>query len=416
VTFYGMATFEGPLMSLRSVNALSHNSEWTIGHVHGAALGWNGLIAFALAYWLVPKLYKTKLHSTGLANLHFWTATVSIFLYMVALWIAGIAQGLMTLQFNDQARLMYPDWMEILRTTVPFYWLRTLAGLIYLAGVFLCIWNVVMTIRKAPGPMEATTVQVPRLTPDIEVGKHIDAAIDQPTVRERGNALHALVERWPTVMIVGITIALVIGGLCEIVPQLIQGAVTPKIASVKPYTPLELYGRDVYIREGCNTCHTQMIRTLRAETERYGDYTRAGEMIYDRPFLWGSKRTGPDLWREGGLRPHAWHWAHMEDPTSMSPGSTMPRYPWLYADATDYASLKNKIAVLSNPPLFTPYSREERDDPAAVAKAQAAKVAAELKSQLQPADQAKVNADREIIAMIAYLQRLGTDLKGGAKP
>jgi cytochrome c oxidase cbb3-type subunit I/II len=418
VTFYGMATFEGPLLSLRTVNALSHNSEWTIGHVHGGAMGWNGLIAFALAYWLIPKLYKTKLHSTGMANLHFWTATVSIFLYMVALWIAGVTQGLMTLQFNDEARLMYPDWMEIVRTTIPFYWLRVFAGFLYLSGIFLCIWNVVMTVRRAPGPMQVTTVQVPRLTPDVEVGPHIDAALDKPTVREKGNALHALVERWPTVMIVLITISLVIGGLCEIVPQLIQGAVTPRIASIKPYTPLELAGRDIYIREGCVGCHTQMVRTLRAETERYrgaeypggASYTRAGETIYDRPFLWGSKRTGPDLWREGGLRNHAWHWAHMEDPTSMAPDSTMPRYRWLYEDATDYASLPRKLAVLAGAPIYTPYSREERENCVELAKAQAAKVAGELRSQIDPADRAKVDQDKEIIALIAYLQRLGTDL------
>ena len=415
VTFYGMATFEGPLLSLRSVNALSHNSDWTIGHAHGGALGWNGLIAFALAYWLIPKLYKTKLHSTGLANLHFWTATVSIFLYMVALWIAGIAQGLMTLQFNDEARLMYTDWMEIVRTTIPFYWLRAAAGLLYMVGIFLCIYNIIMTIRRAPGGLETTTVQVPRLAPDVEVGKHIDAALDQPTVRAKTNALHSLVERWPTTMIVLITVSLVIGGFCEIVPQLIQGAVTPKIASVKPYTPLEIAGRDIYIREGCNTCHTQMVRTLRAEVERYGDYTRAGEMIYDRPFLWGSKRTGPDLWREGGLRPHSWHWAHTEDPTSMAPGSTMPRYPWLYTWETDYAALPSKIGVLAMPPLYTPYDREVVKDPISAAKTQAKQVADELRAQLtDPIDRARVKDDSEIIAMIAYLQRLGTDLKKGA--
>ncbi len=425
VTFYGMATFEGPLLSLRSVNALSHNSEWTIGHVHGAAMGWNGLIAFALAYWLIPKLYKTKLHSTGLANLHFWTSTAAIFLYMVALWIAGIAQGLMTLQFNDQAQLMYPVWMEIVATTIPFYWLRTFAGLLYLLGLVLCIWNVAMTMRRAPGRMEETTVSLARMAPDVEVGKHIDAAIDQPTAPARLNALHALVERWPTLMIVGITIALAVGGVAEIVPQLIQGAVTPKIAAIKPYTPLELAGRDIYIREGCVGCHTQSVRTLRAETERYrgaeyagGDSsTRAGEMIYDRPFLWGSKRSGPDLWREGGFRNHAWHWAHMEDPTSMSQGSTMPRYPWLYRWKTEYDTLPSKIGVLAMPPLFTPYSREEVEDPITPAKAQARKVADELKTQItSEEDRARIDPDLEIIALIAYLQRLGTDLpKGGGK-
>ena len=388
-------------------------------------MGWNGLIAFALAYWLIPKLYKTKLHAPGLANLHFWTATVAIVLYMVALWIAGIAQGLMTLQFNDEARLMYPVWMEIVATTIPFYWLRAAAGVIYLAGILMCIYNVAMTIRGASGRLEDSTVTVPRLAPDAEVGRHIDAALEQPTLREKGNALHALVERWPTLMIVGITVTLVIGGVAEIVPQLIQGAVTPKIAAIKPYTPLELAGRDIYIREGCVGCHTQMVRTLRAETERYrgaeyaggASYTRAGEMIYDRPFLWGSKRTGPDLWRLGGKYPHRWHWEHMEKPSLISTASIMPAYPWLYDWRTDYASLPSKIRVLANPPLFTPYGRAEIEDPIAIAKAQARMVADQLKAQVTSPEQlARIDPDREIIALIAYMQRLGTDLpKGGEK-
>jgi cytochrome c oxidase cbb3-type subunit I/II len=312
--------------------------------------------------------------------------------------------------------------MEIVKTTIPFYWLRAGAGLLYFTGIVLCIWNVVMTIRNAPGKAEDVTVQVPRLAPDTEVGTHIDAALDKPTFRERGNALHALVERWPTVMIVMITVSLVIGGLCEIVPQLIQGAVTPKISSVKPYTPLELAGRDIYIREGCNTCHTQMIRTLRAETERYrgseypggASYTRAGETIYDRPFLWGSKRTGPDLAREGGLRPHSWHWAHLEDPTSMAKGSTMPRYPWFFVNDTDYAVLPTKLSVLSGAPLYTPYTPDERENCVALAKAQARQIADKLQADLGAGT--KVDPDKEVIAVIAYLQRLGTDfLKSGGK-
>ena len=227
---------------------------------------------------------------------------------------------------------------------------------------------------------------------------------------------HDLIERKTGLLILLVVLTVAVGGLVEIVPLFFQRSTTEPVAGLKPYAPLQLAGRDVYVREGCYNCHSQMIRPFRAETERYGHYSVAGEFVYDRPFLWGSKRSGPDLWRLGGKYNHAWHWAHMEDPPTMSQGSTMPRYPWLYDDATDYASLPSKIGVLSRPPLFTPYSREEREDAIGVAKAQARKVADELKAQIaDPVDRARVDADREIIALIAYLQRLGTDLpKGGA--
>jgi cytochrome c oxidase cbb3-type subunit I/II len=418
VTFYGMSTFEGPLLSLREVNALAHNTEWIIGHVHSGAMGWNGLIAFGIAYWLIPKIYKVKLYSSAAANLHFWIATAAIFIYMVTMWIAGVTQGLMQLQFDDNtAQLVYTDWMEIVRATIPFYWFRAFAGLLYLGGILICLWNLVMTVRHAPAGAQLTTVQVPRLTPDVEVGPHIDAALGKPP-RERLNALHALVERWPTVMIVLITITLVIGGFCEIVPQLVQGAVTPKIAAVKPYSPLELAGRDLYIREGCSTCHTQQVRTLRAEVERYGEHSRAGEGIYDRPFLWGSKRTGPDLAREGTVkkqRSHLWHWAHMADPTSMAEGSTMPRYPWLLTNDLDFAQAAHRVAGLGGPPFWT-YKAGEVASAEVDAKAQAAKIATELRAQDAKLKDLPGIENKEIIAMIAYLQRLGSDLEKAGKP
>jgi cytochrome c oxidase cbb3-type subunit I/II len=175
---------------------------------------------------------------------------------------------------------------------------------------------------------------------------------------------------------------------------------------VKPYTPLELAGRDLYIREGCLGCHSQMIRPFRSETARYGEYSKSGEYIYDRPFLWGSKRTGPDLHREGGKYPDTWHYNHMYDPLSMSPGSIMPAYPWLIRDKLNVDQIPKKIKVLRT--LGTPYQEGYEDIALEDLEKQAAGIAQNLKKDGIKDEKL---AQREIIAMIAYLQRLGTDIK-----
>jgi cytochrome c oxidase cbb3-type subunit I/II len=410
VAFYGVATLEGCMLSLRSVNALSHNTEWTIGHVHGGALGWNGLLVFGMIYWLAPRLWRAPLWSVRLADLHFWLGIAGIVLYLVAMWVSGIMQGMMQLAFNDDGRLIYTDWMEIIRTTVPWYYVRTVGGALYLVGVLLCVVNVWKTARSgtllADEPAQGTA-----LVPDSAHLPVIQQALAQPTMRARTSALHGLVERWPMALIALSAVAMSIGGFCLIVPSLLQGALTPPIASVRPYTALELTGRDIYIREGCSGCHTQMVRTLRAETERYqGEYTRMGEHIYDRPFLWGSKRTGPDLAREGLIRPAAaWHDSHFENPQQLVSGTVMPSYAWLTRDDMDLSTVSRKLAVLAAPPLYTPYSPAEIANAENDARAQAAGIAAELRLQPALSGNAALQ-DKEVIAMIAYLQRLGRDL------
>jgi cytochrome c oxidase cbb3-type subunit I/II len=419
VTFYGMATFEGSLLSLREVNALSHNTDWTVGHVHSGALGWVGLMVFGVVYWVVPRLWRTPLWSTALANTHFWMATIGIGVYAISMWIAGIMEGVMQLSFDDHARLAYRDWMEIVKATIPFYWIRLWGGATYFVGIGLCLYNIWRTARSSMGVIDEAASAAP-MVPDSEYMPKIEAALARSTMRERGTALHRLIERWPTVMVVLASIAVVIGGACEIIPSLIQGALTPRIASVEPYTPLELTGRDIYIREGCVGCHTQLIRTLRAETERYGgEYTRPGEGIYDRPFLWGSKRTGPDLAREGVLRPSiAWQWLHLGNPRAVAPGSIMPSYPWLLSDDTDLTSLPDKMRALAGMPIFTPYSNEAIAHALRDAEIQAKAIADELRKE-QRVDIEGVER-KEAIALIAYLRRLGTDLgkpaSSGASP
>jgi cytochrome c oxidase cbb3-type subunit I/II len=215
---------------------------------------------------------------------------------------------------------------------------------------------------------------------------------------------HRWIERKPIQLLVASLIVILIGSMVELIPTFMVDSNVPTIAAVQPYTPLELQGRDLYIREGCVNCHSQMVRPFRSETERYGEYSKAGEFVYDHPFLWGSKRTGPDLHREGGRYPNSWHYYHMKEPTSMSPGSIMPPYPWLEEQTLKTSDTKDKLRAMKT--LGVPYSDYDVQDANEVLNKQAQEIAESLKKE-----GIKVKPDREIIALIAYLQRLGTDIK-----
>ncbi|WP_026351311.1 cytochrome-c oxidase, cbb3-type subunit I [Hymenobacter aerophilus] len=391
ITAYGMATFEGPMLSLKNVNAIAHFTDWIVAHVHVGALGWNGFLTFAMLYWLWPRLYRTPLHSKKLANLHFLIGTLGILFYAIPMYWAGFTQGLMWKQFNAEGMLQYPNFLETVLQIVPMYYLRGIGGILYLSGVFLMVYNLVKT-AKAGSLLAEEKAQAAPLLP-----------ADQDPHANEGH-WHRWIERRPFQMAIWATVAIAIGGAVEMVPTFLIKSNVPTIAAVKPYSALELQGRDLYIKEGCSNCHTQMVRPFRSETERYGEYSKAGEFVYDRPFLWGSKRTGPDLHRLGGKYPHSWHYNHMLDPTSMSPGSIMPPYPWLYENETDYAELPAKIRALQK--LGTPYRAGYDKQAEADARRQADQIAADLKKE-----DIDVKSDKEIVALIAYLQRLGTDIK-----
>jgi cytochrome c oxidase cbb3-type subunit I/II len=390
ITAYGMATFEGPMLSLKNVNAIAHFTDWIVAHVHVGALGWNGFLTFGILYWLLPRIFQTKLYSKKLANVHFWLGTLGILFYAIPMYWAGFTQGLMWKQFNNEGLLQYSNFLETVLQLVPMYYLRGIGGVLYLSGVFIMIYNVVKTVKS--GVLLANEeAQAAPLMPAVK-GPHHDGH------------WHRWIERRPIQLAVWATVAILIGGLVEMVPTFLIDSNVPTIAAVKPYTSLELQGRDVYIREGCVNCHTQMIRPFRSETERYGEYSKAGEFVYDRPFLWGSKRTGPDLHRVGGKYPHSWHYHHMMDPTSMSPGSIMPAYPWLFDQTLDISTTEAKIEALQQ--LGTPYpagyARQANKD----LQVQARQISDELAKE-----GIEVKSDKEIVALIAYLQRLGTDIK-----
>ena len=386
LTAYGMATFEGPMLSLKQVNAIAHFTDWIVAHVHVGALGWNGFMTFGILYWLIPRIYKTELYSKKLASAHFWIGTLGILFYAIPMYWAAVVQGLMWKEFTPEGVLKYPNFLATTLQIIPMHLLRAIGGTLYLSGVILMTYNLVRTMRQgrllANEPAEA-----PELAP--------------VTVNER--APHRRLERKPLLFMVLALITILIGGMVQMMPTFMISSNVPTIASVQPYTALELQGRDLYIREGCVNCHTQTVRPFRSETVRYGDYSKAGEFVYDHPFLWGSKRTGPDLHRIGKKYPHKWHFDHMLDPTITSPGSIMPPYPWLIEQPLDTATTKAKLNAMRL--LGVPYTDAAINTANTDLREQAESIAAELGQQ-----GVDVRADREIIALIAYLQRLGTDI------
>ncbi|HEU4938765.1 MAG TPA: cytochrome-c oxidase, cbb3-type subunit I [Vicinamibacterales bacterium] len=388
VTAYGMSTFEGPMMSLKNVNALTHYTDYIIGHVHLGALAWNGGLAFAMLYFIIPRIYRTELYSERLANVHFWLATLGILFYAIPMYVAGITQSLMWQQFTPDGVLQYPNFLETVVRLRPMYALRAAGGTLFTLGGVVAAYNLYRTARQGTFLAEEAA-EAPALT---------------RTVPTSSSAWHRTLESRPVQFAVWIFVSVVIGGIVEFVPTALIRSNVPTIAAVRPYTPLEIEGRDLYIREGCVGCHSQMIRPMRAETARYGDYSKAGEFVYDHPFLWGSKRTGPDLHRQGGKYPSSWHFVHMKDPGATSPGSLMPGYPWLYDSNLDTSHIEGKIITLRR--LGVPYPSGFEQTAEADLRAQARSLADSLtRGGLE------ANPDREIIALIAYLQRLGIDIK-----
>lgn len=390
ITAYGMSTFEGPMMSLKNINALTHYTDYIIAHVHLGALLWNGGLTFAMLYYIIPRIYRTKLHSESQANWHFWLMTLGVVIYVIPLYFGGITQSLMWKQFLPDGTLQYTNFLDTLTQLLPMYVMRSIGGTLYLAGACVGVWNLYRTARSG-SLMADEEVYVPAIAHESE-----------PTQKE---GWHRVLEGRPVRFAVYTFVAVLIGGIVEFIPTAMVQSNVPTIAGVTPYTPLELEGRDIYVREGCYTCHSQMIRPFRSETERYGEYSKPGEFVYDRPFQWGSKRTGPDLHREGGKRPDAWHWKHMMEPRSTSPGSIMPTYPWLYSTVLDLKHTEGKILTLQK--LGVPYA----DGYALKAAEDARKQAQTIVESLTASGIDDVSADREIIAVIAYLQRLGTDIK-----
>jgi cytochrome c oxidase cbb3-type subunit I/II len=472
VTFYGMATFEGPLLSIRAVNALSHYTDWTVGHVHSGALGWNGFMAAGMFYWLAPRLWKTKLWSTSLANMHFWIGLVGILLYVSSMWVAGIMQGLMLSETNPGGATLKYEFVETLRQINILYILRSFGGTLYLLGFITCAFNIFMTARSGKATNETVEVKVleKNKKDTMPLGEalrkdpvsygvlaivfmilwfllppHADKAalivtlviatkgyfVFRKDSKSWSDYFDRLLENYLPFTVL-IFFAVAIGGMVQIIPSLLvnQAANMEERLQV-PYTPLELAGRDIYVAEGCYNCHSQMIRTLVPDVMRYGPteeqgYSRMGESLYDYPHQWGSKRTGPDLAREGGpliegsnavrsgRRDNLWHFNHFWDPRQTSPGSNMPPYQFLYEKKADLKSLPARIAVQSR--LGVPWPAMDKHEIEQNARDQAFKISESLvnagaylpdQPELQGDLLARHLSETQIVALIAYMQKVG---------
>ncbi|HMU10177.1 MAG TPA: cytochrome-c oxidase, cbb3-type subunit I [Ferruginibacter sp.] len=390
VTAYGMATFEGPMLSLKSFNAVAHFTDWIVAHVHVGALGWNGMLTFGVIYWLIPRIFKTDLYSKKLANNHFWLGTLGILFYAIPMYWAGFTQSSMWKQFTEAGQLKY-TFLETVTYLKPFYAMRSLGGALYLVGVFIMFYNIYKTVKKG----------------SLVANEEAEAApLAKEYVKHSGEHWHRAIERKPVQFMLLSLVVILIGGAIELIPTFLIKSNVPTISSVKPYTPLELQGRDIYVREGCYVCHSQMIRPFRSETERYGEYSKAGEFVYDKPFQWGSKRTGPDLAREGTgnlKKSDGWHFRHFREPSSMSEGSIMPSYPFLMEQNIDTASTAAKINAMRS--LGVPYDKGYEQYANSDLMTQANSIRINLKIE-----GIQIPANREVIALIAYLQRMGTDI------
>ena len=443
LTFYGMATFEGPLLSIKSVSALAHYTDWIIGHVHSGALGWNGFMAAGLLYWLVPRLWNTKLKSVGLANAHFWTATLGILIYVVSMWVSGVSQGLMLKATTPDGALAYPSFVETLVAIRPLYITRALGGCLYLGGYLIMAYNLVVTIRSGKAvDGQVTVVEEPavpgptwkellgsrpvalvfvglfvligmgiteKVTNAIYVGAGLGVALlVAGTVLKGGggeavgkSAWHRMLEGKPLIFVTFVLIAVLIGGVAELVPTLVLNHKLPDgTRPPAPYTALELQGRDLYIREGCYNCHSQMIRPLPGDTARYGEPSTIADSFYDHPFQWGSKRTGPDLARVGGKYPNLWHLEHMKDPRAITPGSNMPSFAWMVDKELDLTNTTRKLNAMRT--LGVPYTSDQVSGGNVDLERQAKEITADL---AKTGNDVKWNS--EMVALIAYLQRLG---------
>lgn len=389
VTFYGMSTFEGPLLSIKSVNALGHFTDWIVGHVHSGTIGWNYMMTAGIIYYMVPKLWKTKLYSEKLANLQFWTATIGLLLYIMSMWTAGITQGLMWRAVDGSGKLVYPNFVETVVKIIPMYWVRAFGGVLVLAGFFMLVYNIFKTIQGASKSEQEEVYQA--------------APLNASPIDSHGGA-HRKLEGLPMIFTVLSLVAILVGSAVEILPSLLSNNFITKSEKVKPYTPLELAGRDIYIKEGCYVCHSQLVRPMVDEQLRYGKVSEAAEYVYDHPFQWGSRRIGPDLMRVGGKYSNMWHYRHMINPREVTQGSIMPNYDWLTKIKYNKKALSKKLSVMKK--LGVPYTEEQINNATELAEKQALEITTDLSKDGVSMDM----KNKQIVALIAYLQRIGVNL------
>jgi cytochrome c oxidase cbb3-type subunit I/II len=423
LVIYGWTSMESSLLSFKGLEAIVHYTDWEIAHAQAEQLGWIGFMTFGMIYWLLPRLYSMRVANSGSSGLHFWLASVGLVLIVVPGYLAGAIQSQKWSQMSELGRLQY-SFIESLEAVLPFWWMRVFGFVVYLMGLgtlCACVFsaltngasrneiNLLPALSKGNDDLE-TPVKSSNL-----VGKPVlemALKIDQWSTLE----WHRKLERQPVrfLALIGTSIC---GLSCmQLLPILALESSVPRIESVQPYTPLELIGREIYVSQGCHNCHSQTVRPLVHESQMYGAISEGGEFAYDRPVQWGNRRIGPDLARKGGgVQSSLWHWRHLENPPVMTPKTVMPAFQFLHESKLSFDDLGKKIAVLSK--LGTPYDMSSEDGQsleskfADQAKKQAEVIAAEIIGQGGPvAYKGTLIKDTSVIALIAYIQRLGTDI------
>ena len=443
LVFHGLAALEVPLSGTRAMSELTGATDWQVGHAHLVGLGFSGLMAAALLYWLAPRLWGAPLRSVAAAHAHFYLAVLGLVLYVAAMWIAGATQGVM---WRDQTAAggLTHHFLETVAALDLSYWGRLVGGALYLVGFLLLGWNVLATRRAGvvagahadeawqdPGPpgrpppgqavrlllswpvafvasIAALVLGAALVNPLAAFGMLLIAvclglagvAASAAARAERPITWHQRLEGSGRALGLLVVIAVLAGPALQVVPLAVRGA-----AGGQPPAPLgalELEGQAVYLREGCATCHTQMIRPFLWEVARYGEVSTAADSAHDHPSLWGSRRVGPDLARIGGRTSNLWHYQHLMDPRSSALRSTMPSYRHLAGERIDLGRTADRMRALRS--LGVPYGEADIAGAERSARAQAGAIAAELR-----AAGAAIEPDSRMVALIAYLQRLGQE-------
>lgn len=354
--FHVLAVVETALLATHAMSGLAGTTDWMVGHVHLAALGWDGFMVAALLYWLVPRLWGTALASRAAAGAHLYMATVGLLLYVSSMGLAGATEGVMWRAEDATGRLSYTFIETAVALRLPM-WGRALGGALYLAGFLVMVVNLALTIRRGravdeemesapPGFLRERTrallLSRPVLVAAAVLGLLVAAGLANAlasvgllmvalfvalagvaatVLREPATPpWHHRLETSGRALAILVALAILSGAAAELVPFLLAAPASPA------YSPLEAAGRRVYIAEGCAACHTQMIRPFLWETARYGEVSSADDSAGDRPVLWGSRRIGPDLARTAGAHDDAWHVRHLIDPRTVAFASTMPSY------------------------------------------------------------------------------------------
>lgn len=424
IVFYAIASFEGAFRSIKSIGALAEFTDWSLAHSYAMIFGFAGFTAAGMIYWIVPKMCQAKLWNPSLMRAHLWVSVLASLLCIGGAYLSGYFQASMTHGLDSTGTLLYPEFVEIVQTVQPLWWARAVGAVLFALGFGLLLLNVIMTWvardRKAAVPCEAT-VKPSREYQDPEPPS---SALEGEAILQLGINLdiwsslvwHRRWERSAFKFLFLVKLAIYGGIALLFVPMYFLADRLPPNVNAVPYTPLELLGREIFVAEGCASCHTQVARPMLAEGSRYGDFSLPTDFQFDRPAQWGSLRIGPDLSQEGGKQTSYWHWQHLADPQAVSEGSVMPRFDHLLEQPLEIARIRELLIAASE--LGVPYDEEllaeddlsEEDRLAgdvtpleAVVQKQAELLAADIVKSGGPA----AKFDRQGVAIVAYLQRLG---------